>query len=47
MSNICKAFEMSDKDKQREHLRKLVLVENFGDECNQIEMEYKGKKIFL
>jgi hypothetical protein len=34
MSNICKAFEMSDKDKQREHLRKLVLVENFGDECN-------------
>ena len=27
MSNICKAFEMSDKDKQREHLRKLVLVE--------------------
>ena len=34
MSNICKAFEMSDKNEKREHLRKLEIVENYGDMCN-------------
>ena len=34
MDNVCKAFEMSDKDKQREHLRKLEIIEHFGDMCN-------------
>lgn len=34
MGNICKAFEMTNKDEQREHLRKLVIVEHYGSECN-------------
>ena len=34
MSNICKAFEMSDMNEQREHFSKLEIVERFGDECN-------------
>lgn len=32
--NICKAFEMSDRNKQLEHLQQLVKIENFGDYCN-------------
>jgi hypothetical protein len=34
MSNVCKAFEMTDKNEQREHLRKLEIVECYGDEYN-------------
>jgi len=34
MSNICKAFEMTDTKEQREHFSKLEVVERFGDECN-------------
>ena len=34
MSNVCKAFGMSDKDEQRKHLSQLELVDFFGDVCN-------------
>lgn len=34
MGNICKAFEMTDQDEQREHLKKLEHVEDFGSEYN-------------
>jgi hypothetical protein len=31
---ICKAFDMKDLAQQREHLKQLVMLEDFGDECN-------------
>ena len=34
MPNVCKAFEMTDKDEQRKHLKKLEVVERYGDVCN-------------
>lgn len=34
MGNVCKAFEIKDKNEQREHLKKLEIIENFGDTCN-------------
>ena len=31
---ICKAFLMEDEREQREHLRKIEKIEEFGDSCN-------------
>ena len=38
MHNVCKAFEMTDKEEQRKHLDKLIVVERYGDECNGHEL---------
>ena len=34
MSDVCNAFEMTDKNGQREPFRNLVFVESYGSECN-------------
>ncbi len=43
MSNVCKAFEMTNQSEQNEHLRELVVVERFGDECNGKDL-YKHRE---
>jgi len=32
--NICKAFEMKDRNEQYNHLSHLIKLEDFGDYCN-------------
>ena len=31
---ICKAFDMTDRNEQYNHLRQLIKLEDFGDYCN-------------